>query len=115
MRCRVSCCDACIAYAINDDPWCEACGSAIEEESKLRYGRGASLLAVLWGIVTAVWFAKLVFVPLPIPYFYAALVLGYGGGLYAAWNAASPVTAVEAPTVIRRTPGSPLPRRTKAP
>jgi hypothetical protein len=40
------------------------------------------------------------------------LLLGYGGGLYAAWNAASPVTGVDAPTIVRRSgPGSPLPKR----
>ena len=88
IRCRVSLCDACIAFAINDDPWCEACGSAIEEESRPRYVRGAVVLAVVWGLVSTIWVAKLVFVPVPIPYFFSVLLLGYGGGLYAAWNAA---------------------------
>jgi hypothetical protein len=101
----------CIAFAINDDPWCEACGSSIEEESRPRYVRGAVVLAVVWALVSTIWVAKLVFVPMPIPYFFGVLLLGYGGGLYAAWNATSPVTGVEAPTTVRRRPGSPLPRR----
>ena len=111
IRCRVACCDACIAFAINDDPWYEACGSAVEEESKPRYARGAFVVAAAWGLVSAIWVAKVVFVPVQIPYFLAALVLGYGGGLYAAWNTVSPVTGVEAPTIVRRRPGRPLPKR----
>jgi hypothetical protein len=111
MRCRVACCDACIVFAINDDPWCEACGSVIEEQSKPRYGRGAVVLATLWGLVTVVWIAKAIFIPVPIPYFYAVLLFGYGGGMYAAWNVVSPVAGVEAPSIVRRTAGSPLPRR----
>ncbi len=111
IRCRVWCCDACVAFAINDDPWCEACGSVVEEESKPRYARGAVVLGAIWGLVTVVWIARLAFIPAPIPYFFTVLVLGYGGGLYAAWNAVSPVAGVEPPTIVRRRAGSPLPRR----
>jgi hypothetical protein len=67
--------------------------------------------ALVWGLVTALWAAKIVFLPVPIPYLYFVLLMGYSGGLYAAWNAASPVTGVEAPTIVRRSPGSTLPKR----
>lgn len=108
--CRVSLCDPCTVFAINDDPWCEACGSTLEEDSRPRYARAAVLLLIAWGLVSTVWIAKVVFVPMPVPYFFGMVFLGYAGGLYAAWGAASPATAGEAPTIVRRKPGSPLPR-----
>ena len=114
LRCRVACCDACIAFAINDDPWCEACGSVVEEESQPRYLRGAVVLALLWTLVSAIWAAKLIFVGVPIPYFFVALLLGYAGSLYVAWNTALPVAGVLPPTIVRRGPGSPLPRRLRS-
>ena len=111
IRCRTSLCDSCIAFAINDDPWCEACGTTIEEEARPRYARGVVVVSIAWGLVSAIWAAKVLFVPMPIPYFFGVLFLGYGGGLYAAWNAVSPVTGVEAPAIVRRRPGSALPKR----
>jgi hypothetical protein len=68
----------------------------------------AVVLAAIWGVVSAIWVARVVLVPGPIPYsfFVLVLVLGYGGGLYAASNTASRVTRVEAPTIVRRAPGT---------
>ena len=110
VRCRTPYCNDCIAYAINDDPWCEACGSAIEEDSKPRYVRGALVLAVGGGFVSALWLAKLFFLPARIPYFFFVLVMGYAGSLYAAWNAVAPANGVDPPTIVRRRPGEPLPK-----
>ena len=72
------------------------------------------MLTVIWGLVSALWVVRFLFVPGPIPYFYGVLLLGYAGGLYAAWSAVSPVTAIDAPTIVRRAPGSPLPRRLRS-
>ena len=107
--CRLAFCDACCAFDINDDIWCEACGSGIEEDARPRYGRGALALTIGFAAVTAVWILKALFLPAPIPYFFFVLVLGYGGSIFWAWNTVSPIFETR-PKVTRRRRGAPLPR-----
>ncbi len=107
--CRLAFCDACCVIEINDDIWCEACGSGIEEDARPRYGRGAVVFAIGFAAVSTVWVLKTLFVPARIPYFFFVLCLGYAGSMLWAWNTVSPVFETR-PAVLRRKSGSPVPR-----
>jgi hypothetical protein len=101
-RCRCPFCEDCCAFLVNDSPWCEPCGNAALEDSKPRWGRAGAFLALAWALVSTLWIVRLVARGYPIPFFYTALVLGYGGSLYAAWNLASPITGAHPPRIERR-------------
>ncbi|MBS2020274.1 MAG: hypothetical protein JST00_45865 [Deltaproteobacteria bacterium] len=111
--CRIALCDPCCVFSINDDVWCQACGSAIEEETRPRYSRAAFVLVLGFGLTTAVWLVRAVVLRVYIPYFSLVLLLGYGGSMSLAWNTVHPLFGVERPTVARRRPGSPLPRHAR--
>jgi hypothetical protein len=109
-QCRDVLCDRCCVFTINDDVWCEACGSGVEEDARPNYARGGIVLAIGVGLTTAVVVLKIAFVSARIPYFMHLMFLGYAGSIFWAWNTVSPVLGVDRPTVRRRMPGTPLPR-----
>lgn len=111
--CRIALCDPCCTFTINDDIWCEACGSTIEDDARPRYGRAGVVLAIGFGVTTAVWLFKVLVLRTFIPYFMFAMLLAYAGSMFWAWNVLHPLFGVERPTVERRRPGTPLPRHAR--
>ena len=111
--CRIALCDPCCAFTINEDIWCEACGSSLEEDARPPYGRGFVVLVIGFGITTAVFLFKVLVIRAPIPYFLFAVMLGYAGSMFWAWNTVHPIFGVERPTIERRRPRKPLPRHAR--
>jgi uncharacterized protein (DUF983 family) len=102
MKCRTPFCDACIAYLINLDPWCEVCAN-----DEIDSGKGNPAIAIVVLVLGLVGFAALMYWQLYIVrrfWFYsAALVIV---PFTAAWGIAYPPWAAK-PTVARRERGLP--------
>jgi hypothetical protein len=104
VRCGTPCCDPCIGFLVNDDPWCEPCGNG-----EIESGKGNPALAILVFVaLLGVWGGLMclqLFVARRVYIATTALVLVPFG---AAWRIAYPPTAGERPRIVTR---SGTPRR----
>jgi hypothetical protein len=110
-KCGSLFCDSCLAFVVNQDPYCEVCGNKLLDDLRPRWLPAVAIFLSAFVLVVlgngAYWMA--------FGYWRTSFsLLGFVlllGAAKLAWHVADPIGSADKPRVMRREPGGPLPRR----